>query len=123
MFQFAGFVFIDLIVTGTSFALLGGSGCGDLGLLLKIQIQLVRTFGFRAEPRLSMTSQLMLELLDLQRLGPGQIVQLCRDGAELVGIGWQGLRRLQHCWTYTAPPRTSEAYGAGFSDKFPVVMT
>ena len=64
---FAGSVVIDLFVAPSGVRLLVGRGRGDLGLLLKIQLQLVRTFGFRAEPRLAMTSELMLELLDLQR--------------------------------------------------------
>ncbi len=121
VFPFAGFVVIDLFVALTGVRLLVGRGRGDLGLLLKIQMQLVRTFGFRAEPRLAVTRQLMFQLLDLQRLGPGQIAQLFRHGTQLAGIGGQGSRRLQHGWVYTVSPRAREAYGAGFSDKSPVV--
>ena len=68
-----------------------------------------------------MTCQLMLQLLDLQGLGPGQVAQLLRYRTQLIGIGGQGSRRLQHGWNYTAPPRAREAYGAGLSDKSPVV--
>ena len=66
----AGFVVIDL----TGFLLLGRRGIGDLGVLVKVECQLVQAFRLGAEPRLAMTGQLMFEFLDPQRLGPGQIV-------------------------------------------------
>ncbi len=65
----AGVVVIDL----TGFLLQGRRGIGDLGVLVKGKCQLVQAFRLGAEPCLAMTSQLMFELLDFQRLGPGQI--------------------------------------------------
>ena len=92
---------IGLPTALTGFLLLGRSGCGDFGVLVKVEYQLIQAFRLGSEPRLAMTGQLMFELLDLQCLGLGQIAQLRREGAKLIGIGRKGLRRLQHCWIYT----------------------
>ncbi len=58
---FAGFAVIDL----TGFLLLGRRGRGDLGLLVKVECQLIQALRLGAEPRLAMTCQLMFELFDL----------------------------------------------------------
>jgi hypothetical protein len=86
-----------LFVGRTGVVLLGVRGLSNLAILVQIERQLVRRFGFRAEPRLAMACKLMLELLDLQRLRLRQIEQPLRRMAQFLGISRQGFERLQHC--------------------------
>jgi len=103
---FAGFAIIDLVVAVTGFLLLDRGGLGDLAVFRQVEGQLIEAFGPGAEPRLAVARQLMLQLLDLQGLGSGQIAQPFRNRTELVGIGRQGSRRLQHGWII--PPRPAQ---------------
>jgi hypothetical protein len=90
----AVFALFRLFVGRTGVVLLGVRGLSNLAILVQIERQLIRRFGFRAEPRLAMTCKLMLELLDLQRLRLRQIEQPLRRMAQFLGISRQGFERL-----------------------------
>ncbi len=86
------------IVVRAGFVMLRLCRPRDLGVFLQVEGKLIKTFGFRPEPRLAMGRQLPLQIFHLQGQRLDLFAHQGDQTLQVIGIVRQRFERFQHGW-------------------------